>query len=183
VSHAAPLPALGPLLREKQDAVVRRWTTDVLATYPEEAAALFEREQDRFANPVGHSVRAGTQGIVAALCDGLDPDQIRAGLREIIQVRAIQQFSPSRAVGFVFRLKDAIRAELAETAADPASGAELAALDEAIEGIALIAFDVYTECRERVYQLRLEEAKRRVTWVVDHLNRRAGETAEETAEP
>jgi hypothetical protein len=177
VSHAARLPALGPLLREKQDAIVRRWSADVLATYPEEAAALFEREQDRFANPVGHSVRTGARGIVAALGDGLDPEQIRAGLREIIQVRAIQQFSPARAVGFVFRLKAAIRAELVEEAADPAVRAELAALDEAIEGIVLAAFDVYVECRERVYQLRLEEAKRRVAWVVDRLNRRAGEVA------
>ncbi|TFG88864.1 MAG: hypothetical protein E4H17_01670, partial [Gemmatimonadales bacterium] len=66
----------GDLLREHQDAIVQRWIADILATYPEQATAAFGRERDRFANPVGHSVRVGTQGIVAALCDGMDPDRI-----------------------------------------------------------------------------------------------------------
>jgi hypothetical protein len=168
--------SLADLLRERQGAIVERWTADVLATYPEETTAVFGREQDRFANPVGHSVRAGTRGVVAALCDGRDPGQIRAALREVIQVRAIQQFAPSAAVGFVFRLKDVIRGELAGAGGDPAIAAELAALDGAIDEMALTAFDVFAECREQVCQLRVDEVKRQVAWVVDRMNRRAEET-------
>jgi hypothetical protein len=163
--------ALAPLLRDRQNAIVQRWTADILATYPEEATAAFGRETDRFANPVGYSVRTGTRGIVAALGDDLDPARLRAALREIIQVRAIQEFSPSQAVGFVFRLKDVIRAELAGETADPQVASALAALDGPIDHLALLAFEVYTECRERVYQLRLGELRRRVGWVADRLNR------------
>jgi hypothetical protein len=177
VNRTASRPALAELLREHRDAVVQRWAADILATYPEEAADVFGRVRDRFANPVGHSVRTGAQGIVAALCDGMDPDQIRAGLREIIVVRAVQQFSASQAVGFVFRLKDAIRGELADAARDPGVAADLAALDAAIDRIALVAFDVFTECREQIYQLRVNEVRRCVAWVADRMSRRDAERA------
>jgi hypothetical protein len=177
VNRAEPMPALAALLREHRDAVTQRWIADILATYPAEAATAFGREQDRFANPVGYSVRAGAQSIVAALCDGMAPVALRAGLHEILRVRAVQQFSPAQALGFVFRLKDAILAELAGADGAPPAAVVPAALDDVIESLALMAFEVYTECREQVYRLRLEETKRRVSWVVDRLNRRSEETA------
>lgn len=172
MSGAEPMPALAALLRPHQDAIARRWGEAILATYPEQAAAVFGREQDRFANPVGHSVRTGVNGVVAALCDGLDEAQIRAGLREIIQVRAVQQFSPAQAVGFVFQLKAVVRHVL-EGEGRPAAAPELAALDGVVDRVALAAFEVFTACREQVYELRLEEVKRQVAWVVDRLNRGA----------
>jgi hypothetical protein len=173
VSGAEPTPALAALLRPHRDAIARRWVEAILATYPEQAAAVFGREQDRFANPVGHSVRTGVHGVVEALCDGMDEEQVRAGLREIIQVRAVQQFSPAQAVGFVFQLKGVVRRVL-DGAGRPAVAPELAALDFVVDRLALAAFEVFTACREQVYQLRLEEAKRRVAWVVDRLNRSVG---------
>ena len=178
MNRETPIPVLAPLLREKRDAIVRRWTAVGLATYPAEAAAVFGREQDRFANPIGDSVRRGTDGVVVALCDGMDAAAIRAALREIVQIRAVQQLSPSQALGFVFRLKELVRDELGGAADDPRVAAELPLLDAAIDRVALAAFDVFTDCRERVYQLRVEEAKRRVAWVVDRLNRRGGEALE-----
>jgi hypothetical protein len=168
---------LGERLQERKEDIIQRWTDAVLATYPVHAAAMFGREQDRFANPVGHSVRTGTRGIVEALCTGLDAERVRASLREILKVRAIQQFTPSQALGFVFHLKDVIRAELADTVEDPAAASDLAAIDGEIDRIALAAFDVFTECREQVYQLRIEEVKRRVAWVVGKMNQ-SGEDPE-----
>lgn len=171
--------SLAALPRERQDAVVQRWVADILATYPAEAAAAFAREQDPFANPVGRSVRAGARGVVAALCDGMDPEAIRTAVREIVQVRAVQQFSASQAVGFVFRLKPLLREALRGAGGDDdVTVEEAAALDAAVDAVALAAFDVFTECREQVGRLRLEEQKRRVAWIVDHLTGGAGETTE-----
>jgi hypothetical protein len=168
---------LGERLQERKEAIVQRWTEAVLATYPAHAAETFGRERDRFANPVGHSVRTGTRGIVEALCDGLDAPRIRAALREILKVRAVQQFTPSQAVGFVFGLKDVIRTELADVVGNPGAAGELAAIDGEIDRIALAAFDVFAECREQVYQLRVEEVKRRVAWLADKMNQ-SGEEPE-----
>ena len=158
------------LLQKHKDAIVGRWLDDALATYPENSAGAFRRQKDPFANPVGHSLRVGTRGIFEALLDGMDTEKIRPYLHEIIKIRAVQEFSASRAVGFVFHLKEAIRAELGKTAADPQFACELAKLEGQIDRIALAAFDVYVQCREQVCELRINEVKRRVSWVVDKMN-------------
>jgi hypothetical protein len=161
------------LLQENKDAIVQRWLEDVLATYPgESAAAFFGRRKDPFANPVGHCLRVGTRGIFEALLDGMDAEKIRQHLHEIIKIRAVQQFSASQAVCFVFHLKEAIRAELGKAVTDPRFSSELAKIDGQIDRIALVAFDVFVQCREQVCELRVNEVKRRVSWVVDKMNKR-----------
>jgi len=171
---------LGELLQKSQDAVVRRWLDGLLATYGGDASAVFKRQKNRFANPVGHSLRIATLGIFEALTEGMDAEEVRRHLGEIMKLRAVQEFSPSQAVGFVFQLKQAIREELAQTLADPRFSSELAEFDARIDRIALAAFDVYVQCRERVHELRLNEVKRRVSWTVDKMNQRETRTPQGT---
>lgn len=167
----------GKLLREHKDAIVRRWFEEVLASYPGDACAAFMRQKDRFANPVGHSLRVGTRLIFEALLDGMDAEgmddeKVRSYLREIIKIRSVQQFSASQAVSFVFQLKGGIRAELGKAVVDPRYSSALAEFERQIDRIALGAFDVFVECREQVCELRVNEAKRRVSWVMEKLNER-----------
>ena len=162
----------GELLRENRDAIVQRWLDGVLATYPGDASAAFGRQRDAFANPVGHSLREGTQGIFDVLLEGVDAAKIRQYLLTIIKIRAVQQFSPSQAVGFVFGLKDAIRTEVGAAAGDGRFSPEVAEIEGQIDRIALAAFDLFVECREQVYELRVNEVKRRVSWVVDKMGQR-----------
>ncbi len=159
-------------LQSKKEAIIRRWLHDALATYPDEGAAAFGCEKDPFANPVGHSLRVGTRGIFEALLEGTDADETHQYLHEIIRIRAVQQFSPSQSLAFVFGLKKAIRAELGGAATDGRFAPELAEIDERIDRIALAAFDIFVQCREQVYELRVNEAKRRVSWIVEKMNER-----------
>jgi hypothetical protein len=162
----------GELLRTKKDAIVQRWLEEVFASYPEDSAAAFRRQKDPFANPVGCSLRVGTQGILEALVEGQDAEKTCRYLHEIIKIRAVQQFTPSQAVGFVFGLKDAIRAELGKEVKDAALAAELADLEGRIDRIALAAFDVFVQCREQVCELRIAEVKRQVSWVMGKIGQR-----------
>ena len=165
---------LGELLRENKDAIVQRWLDDALATYPADSSAAFGRQKDQFANPVGHSLRVATRGIVEALVDecAMDVERIHEYLHEVIRIRAVQEFSASAAVGFVFRLKQAVRAELAKAAENPAIAGELAKLEAEIDRVALVAFDIFVQCRERICELRVNEVKREVSWVMGKMNER-----------
>jgi hypothetical protein len=163
------------LARDNADAIVRKWLDHALATYADDAAAAFGRRRDRFENPVGHSLREGTREIFRAVLDGMDEERIRPHLLEIIRIRAIQQFSPSQAVGFVFLLKDAVRDVTGAPVRDPACASELAAFDSRVDRLALMAFDVYTRCRERFFELRVNELKRQIPWAVSRLNRGGGD--------
>jgi hypothetical protein len=93
-------------------------------------------------------------------------------LQDIIKIRAVQELSASRAVDFVFRLKTAVRAQLGDAVAEPQLLSELVELERQIDQVALAAFDIFVGCREQLSQLRINEVKRGVAWVVSKLNDR-----------
>lgn len=169
--------SLEELLRDREDAILLRWLEHALAVYPGDSSAVFKREQDPFANPIGRSLREGTRGIFRALVERDSEAVMREHLSDIMRIRAVQQHSPSQAVGFVFSLKDAMRAELHGVVTQTEHAAPLAALDNQIDQIALMAFDVYVKCREQVCELRINEVKRQVSWIVDKMNRRVPDQA------
>ena len=162
---------LGELLQERRNAIAQRWVECALEAYSEEASKLFEAQKDPFANPVGATLRTGTAGILETLLDGSSQEELRQHLAEIIKVRAVQQFPASEAVGFVIRLKDVARAEIGKAAGDAELMSEWAELDRQIDEIALVAFDVFVECREQVCELRVNEVKRQVPWVMERQSR------------
>lgn len=155
------------LLTERQGAVSERWLDAVLAEYGPVTAARWRREKDPFANPVGHSLATGLPALVAAVArDGELTDEASTALEEIVRVRSVQDMAPSRAVAFVWLLRDAIRAELADALAGGAHASELVGVDCRIEQLALTAFDTYVELREQVFRLRQEELKRSVASIL-----------------
>jgi hypothetical protein len=158
---------LRPLLQEKKTAVVRRWLDDTLASYAPETGAFLDGGSDRFANPVGHALRTGAEGVLDDLLDGAEPEGICRHLDGMIRIRAVQEFSPSRAVAFVFLLKGAVRAALGRRVSDPALREDLASLDAWVDQVALFAFDIFVKCREQVYELRVKDVKRNVAFILD----------------
>jgi len=151
-------------LRNQSAAIAERWLTTALAAYPDDSAAAFRRQRDRFANPVGHALRQGTRAAVETLLEGRPSDEVCSHLSEIIKIRAVQELSPSQAIGFVFALKDAVRAELGDDTVGPVASSELAELDRRIDEVALAAFDVYMRYRGQVYEVRISEIKRIGRW-------------------
>ena len=170
---------LKELMIQRRSALCDRWLDALLADYGAETAAKWGREKDPFANPVGHAFRIGAPRLIEVISsDGEIEAAAAAALEPIIKIRSVQDFAPSRAVSFVFMLRDTVRAEFAAELAQGTRGAELAAIERRIERLALLAFDVYVRCREQVFRLRQEELKRSVAML---LRRWHGE--EELPEP
>jgi hypothetical protein len=164
---------LATVLYERKEAVLQQWLDRVLATYPEDAAAAFRREKNQFANPVGHSLRTGTRGILDAVLGDMDGELLRRSLNEMLKIRAVQQFSASQALAFIFDLKKVMRNALGDRLDDPAVGTALEEFERRVDRTILLALDIFVESREQVYQLRVNELKRRMAWVEDRMNRRA----------
>ncbi len=155
--------ALRELLIEREAAVCGRWLDAILADYGAVTASRWRREKDPFANPVGHALTTGLPEIYEALAvRGEVSAAAVSALEDILRIRSVQDLTPARAVGFVFRLREAVRQELAAELAGGAHGDALAALDGRVEQLALVAFDAYVGFREQVYRLRQEELKRSV---------------------
>jgi hypothetical protein len=155
--------ALSEFLVERQDALCGRWLEAILGEYGEETAARWRRQRDPFANPIGHALATGLPVLLQAVTgDGESAAGAVSALETIVRIRSVQDLAPSRAVGFVFLLRDAIRDELAAELAGGAHAEDLAAVDGRIERLALLAFDSYVRFREQVFRVRQDELKRSV---------------------
>jgi hypothetical protein len=148
--------ALDEVLVAKRAAVLARWFQAVLATYPADTARFLAAGADPFANPVGHTVREGLGRLYDHLVADAPPADLSAAIDGIVRIRAVQEFAPSAAVGFVYALKGILREELAGSGLDPAGQATL---ESGVDRLALIAFDVYMQCREKIFQIRVREIK------------------------
>jgi hypothetical protein len=177
---------LSDLLRRNKEDVLERWVQALIDTYPADTARFLRQERDQFLNPVGHTIKQESAAILDGLARGAAVEDLREPLDGIIRLRAVQDFTPALAVGFVFHLKAAVRASLAAQKQENISQEELAALDKWVDGLALVAFDVYTRRRERIFEIRAKEIKGRAERVLNRLNRLYGEVEpsdSETDEP
>ncbi len=145
-------------LVQHKDALTQSWFERVANTYPPETARFLASQKDPFANPVGQTTHRSLTILVDLLGTELDHEAARNALDPIIRVRAIQSFTASQATGFIFDLKQVIRKKCA---VKPADADDMARIDGRIDQLALIAFDLYMQCREKIYDLKANETKQR----------------------
>ena len=151
------------LLAERKTSLTQRWLQRLFESYPPETAIFLKKEKNRFDNPMGHQLSQGLGRILETLVQELDREQILAALDEVIRVRALQNFTPSQALAFIFLLKNVIREELARELKDGQFSPELQEVESRIDGMALLGFDIYTERREKLYEIRVTEVRKRVS--------------------
>jgi hypothetical protein len=151
------------LLAQKKSQIVDRWTKVLFDSYPAQAAIFLKKEKDKFDNPTGHQLARGLDGLFDVLVQEMEIEEVLAALDEIIRVRALQDCAPSQALAFIFLLKNVVREELAEEFEKENLAPELMELDSRIDGLALLGFDVYTQRREKLNEIRINEVKNRVS--------------------
>jgi hypothetical protein len=161
--------SLNDLLSAKQASIAQRWLDKTIQTYPPDTASFFKRERDEFANPVGAALRTGTRKLVSDLLEGAGPDALWSHLDPMLRVRSVQDLSASQAVSFIFLLKDAAREELADALQAPTLCSAYLRFEARIDALALLAFDVYTRCREQVHEIRVKDVTRRVSGLMRQL--------------
>ena len=149
---------LNDLLQENRSSIVSLWFETVVGTYQEETRGPLRRKNAPFTNPVGFNTTQGLEGLFDGLLKGMMPAETSRFLDGIVRIRAVQEFAPSEALGFIFQLKDVVRSVLAK-APQPVADNELAAFDSAVDDLALFAFDLYMQCREKIYDIKAKEAR------------------------
>lgn len=148
------------LLEEKKSTILARWFDAIMETYPTDNTGFFKKQEDRFANPVGHTFSQGIESILEALIEEKDLAEGLPFFDDIIKVRAVQDFTPSKAVNFIFILKKVVREELKKEIRQDHIDDELLSFESKIDDLALFAFDIYVKCREQLNQLKIDELKR-----------------------
>lgn len=148
------------LVEEKKSAILQKWFDAIMATYPTDTSGFLKDQKDRFRNPVGHTFTEGMDKILEALIAGEGFEEEVPFIDDIIRVRAIQDFTPAKALSFIFSLKGVVRKELEQDIEKHQIYGELMKFESEIDELALNAFNIYVKCREQLYELRTDELKR-----------------------
>lgn len=151
---------LKDLLEKKRSELVSKWFDEILNTYPNDPSGMLRNQKDRFQNPVGNTISYGVENLFEALLEEKDLAEGMPFLDDVIRVRAVQDFSPSKAMSFVFMLKKVIREELGKEIRQNQIYEELLKFESKIDDLALFAFDIYSSCREQINELKTDELKR-----------------------
>ncbi len=164
---------LKKLLVERKTAIVKQWFAVVLESYPEDTSGFLKKTDAQFTNPVGYTLAQGIEGLYDGLLQGLIPDMLSVFLESIVRIRAVQDFRPSQAVGFIFPLKAIIRDELGPAIAERGLSEELTAFESVVDDLALYSFDLYMRCREKLSEIKVNEMKSNTFRLLQQANERS----------
>ena len=175
------------LCNSQRDVLVDRWVNRFFASYPLDSKGFMRTNRDRFANPVGETTRIAAAVLFdAVIGKEADAETVKTALHDLVWVRAVQDMPPSKAVGALYLLKDVLRGAILPECQKPGhAGAsilnEYLAMESRVDTLGLMALDMYSEARERVFRIRVEEVKRSQAAVIRLAKlRREQETAPET---
>ncbi|ACN16244.1 conserved hypothetical protein [Desulforapulum autotrophicum HRM2] len=141
-------------LQTNKKKILDQWFDATIKTYPSETARVLGRIKNKFDNPVGAATHESLEAVFEEILKEMDPTALEDAIDPIIRIRAVQNFTPASAVGFVFDLKEIAKKimapELHET------------FDRRVDTIALAAFNRYMRCREAIFLIKATEAKKRI---------------------
>jgi hypothetical protein len=147
------------LLLQNQKAILERWFDLILETYSANTAAMMRKDKNQFTNPVGSTLSREIDVLFKNLCEGNQDEKCQASLDSILKIRSVQDFSPSKAVGFIFLLKRAIGETLKNEICKESVMDEWMKFRSRIDDLALQAFDIYMDCRDKICEIRVNQAR------------------------
>ena len=154
-------------LKQNREKILQDWLDQTINTYKPEMVHFLKKEKNQFTNPVRNTIVTSLEKIFNGIVydNGVDD---YSGLEELIKVRAVQDFSPSEALSFLFDLKKIIRAEILKSEEKTASLNDLYMLDQKFDTLLRQAFDYYNECRMKINDIKISEIKARSMRAFEH---------------
>ena len=145
------------LLAANRKEIHDRWIARILAVYPQESVKFIGKEKDRFKNPIGSTLQDGTTAVLDALVTGSEAEDLRDAIEGMIRMRAVQVEKASDAVTFIPALTDVVR----RTLGNAASAQDMSRFEARMEVLLLDSFDLYMQCREKVFEIRTAALRNR----------------------
>ncbi len=146
-------------LKEQKKELAQKWADLILDTYPEETKAVWKGKKNKFSNPIGAAIDEGTSALFELALEWDDADALHDALEPLVKIRAIQNYAPSKALVFVLLLKKLLRQEFLQELSAKGQLEDLLEFEARVDNVLLMAFDVYSEARELIFESRVKEVK------------------------
>jgi RsbT co-antagonist protein rsbRD N-terminal domain len=142
------------ILAERKEKILGTWFKMIVDTYPEETGKFLIRKKNRFDNPIGFSLNKELEAIFDELIGKQRKQVFQDSIEEIVKFRVVQEFSPSRAIGFFLFLKTATRNALKTSLNKPGIFKELLEYESMIDTLTLMAFEEFVGCTLKIREIR-----------------------------
>ncbi len=149
------------VFHENRDKWVEQWLDFVIGTYPAESGRFFRNTLDPFSNPVGVTLKKGIEDLYDILvAPSFDPDAVAQAVKPMVHLRAVQEFTASESLGFLFEIKKIAAAGVKKLQIGHKDiGESMAEFESRDDAVMLIAFDLYMASKRKVYELRSRHAR------------------------
>ncbi len=147
-------------LDENRQPILSKWQLAAMRSYANHDGLIGQKQAGRFSNPIAFVIEKSTEEMLDWLIKVESNLDLFTPLQEICRLKAIQDFKPAEALTFIFALKEIIREQLEDENETTYWAVELLDVDKRIDEIGLLAFDIYSDCRAKIYELRMNEIKR-----------------------
>lgn len=142
------------LLSESKKDIIDEWFDAAVRAYPPDTASFLKRKANRFANPVGYNFLQAMDASLGYLTGQKKGEEVLDALEGLVKIKAVQEFSASQALKFIFILKDVLR----RRAGGPSE--ELLEIESKVDELALVCFDIYMRSKNKLNDLRASEMRR-----------------------
>ncbi|MCP4706811.1 MAG: hypothetical protein GY865_19610 [candidate division Zixibacteria bacterium] len=152
-------------LLSRKDIILDKWIKSILDGYQFEGARFFTENDNPFHNPVGTKTKSESELILSQILGDMDLAILEKSLEKIIKIRSIQEFSASEAVSFINLLKQVIDDEINSEEFKDIPNSDILNVFARIDKVILMAFDIYMYNRERISQIKINEIKKKYSFV------------------
>lgn len=124
-------------------------------------ASIHLNNPDPFINPISTSIHEMLETLFDQITGEMDINKILPSLDNYFKIMALQDYSPSQAIGFLLSLKKLLYKKTGLEGKQEIKLSEISILEDRIDDILLHSFDIYMKCRENIYTIRINEFKKR----------------------
>lgn len=150
---------LTEFLSKNKSELVNKWVESVISTYPKDSCRFFLNETNDFANPVGTTTRKVIEDVFDALLEKtISAEMVKERLEPMIRIRTVQNFTASESLSFIFNIKKIVK-QVMGGGYQSLNEKEKSLFENRIDDMALIGFDIYMVCKEKIYQIKADEIR------------------------
>ncbi len=161
---------LEDFLKAQKGSILPRWLDSLFEVYPPGSHGFLRKKKDRFANPVGYSLTVELEKLYDAIASQATAEEIEQTLDNIMKIRAVQDLKASEAVRFILDLKKIVNENLGRKTGEQGSAPEVKEFEQKMDRLCLEGFDIYSRCRQKIFDLRVNEVKRQVSRLMERAN-------------
>lgn len=166
---------LSELAKENKEILLQKWMDVFYNAYPLGSTGFVRTSKDEFTNPIGIITEKSLDVLFDAVIGlEVEPQNVHEAIDKLIQLRAVQDMSPSKAVGPLAQIKlilkdgpfQACLKENKDSRRLPYLFEDFFIVEARVDSLILMALDMYSRDREKIFNLRVEEIHRNQSQLV-----------------